>query len=77
MSELAGQRLWRLRKLHQWVDAEIRENAALAGSPGVEILLYYNGDVAYRRLVETRALAMAEATAKRAELEREGWLFHW
>ena len=41
---VSEQRLWRLRKLHQSVDAELRQ---------------------------------AEAAAKRAELERDGWTFHW
>lgn len=69
-----AQRLWRLRKLHQYVDAELKE-----GHPdgGVEVHFFYNGEFAYARRLPTRSLAVAEASAKRLELEREGWMFHW
>ena len=73
MSESAGHRLWRLRKLHQFVDAELREH----DGTGVEVLFFYNGALAYGRQVPTLAEALAEAAGKRAELEREGWMFHW
>jgi hypothetical protein len=62
-----------LRKLHQFVDAELREH----DGAGVEVLFFYNGALAYGRQVPTRAEALAEAAGKRAELEREGWMFHW
>jgi hypothetical protein len=68
----AGQRLWRLRKLHQWVDAELQVEG-----PIVELRFSLNGDVAYERRWATRAEALAEAATKRAELEREGWMPHW
>lgn len=74
MSESTGHRLWRLRKLHQYVDAELCETI---GQDGVEISFYYNGERAYRRRLATRGAALAEAAARRAELEREGWMFHW
>jgi hypothetical protein len=69
----AGQRVWRLRKLHQSVDAELRED----GDGGVELRFLLNGECSYSRRWPTRALAVAEAAEKRAELEREGWMFHW
>jgi hypothetical protein len=69
----AGQRVWRLRKLHQYVDAELRDNA----TSGVDLQFFYNGECAYTRNWPTHALALAEAADKRAELEREGWMFHW
>jgi hypothetical protein len=68
-----SKRLWRLRKLHQYVDAELTETVA----GGVEIRFLYNGELSYRRRWETTALAVEEAARKRAELEREGWSFHW
>ena len=69
-----GQRLWRLRKLHDHVDAELTDRG---GDGSVEVTFFYNGELAYSRRLPTRALAAAEASAKRAELEREGWMFHW
>jgi hypothetical protein len=67
-------RLWRLRKLHQYVDAELR---VLAANAGVELHFYYNGKLSYARWFRHDSEALAEAAVKRAELEREGWMFHW
>ena len=64
--------MWRLRKLHQYVDATLQD----AGD-GVDVQFFYNGECAYRRRWPTRALAIAELAGKRAELEREGWMAHW
>jgi hypothetical protein len=66
-------RIWRLRKRHTFVDAELRPG----GDGGVEVSYFFNGELSYSRRCEDRAQAMAEAAAKRAELEREGWMFHW
>ena len=75
MTDASGRsrRLWRLRKLHQWVDAEIHDHAA----GGVELQFLYAGEVSYRQQWSTHAAALEEAARKRAELEREGWTFHW
>ena len=73
MTGESGHRLWRLRKLHQFVDAELRE----CDGTGVEVLFFYNGELSYGRQVPDLAAALAEAAGKRAELEREGWMFHW
>ena len=70
---MSEQRLWRLRKLHQFVDAEIHE--ARASETEVRFLLI--GNLSYARSCPTRGAALAEAAAKRAELERDGWMFHW
>jgi hypothetical protein len=74
MERDGGLRLWRLRKLHHFVDAELREPGAAGGA---EVQFFYNGEFSYARQLPTRALAVAEASARRAELERDGWLFHW
>ena len=77
---MSEQRLWRLRKLHQSVDAELRQadDADDAGSEaGAEVRFLYNGELSYARACPTRSSALAEAAAKRAELERDGWTFHW
>jgi hypothetical protein len=67
-----GGRVWRLRKLHQSIDATLAD----AGG-GVELQFLLNGEVMYTRRWPTRALALADAASRRAELEREGWMPHW
>jgi hypothetical protein len=74
MDKNRAQRVWRLRKLHDHVDAELIEHGE---DGGVEVRFFYNGELTFARRLPTRALAAAEAGAKRAELEREGWMFHW
>jgi len=66
-------RLWRLRKQTLFIDARIRD----AAENGVEIAFLYNGEISYRRVWPTRGEAIADADAKRSELEREGWMLHW
>jgi hypothetical protein len=66
-------RLWRLRKQNLVVDAQVRDE----GEAGVEIEFHYNGELSYRRRWPTRAAAIADASAKRSELERKGWVPHW
>jgi hypothetical protein len=65
-------RIWRLRKLHQQADARLQDDGQ-----DVEVQFFYNGVLAYARRLPTRALALAEAAEKRAELERDGWTEHW
>jgi hypothetical protein len=43
----------------------------------VEVRFFLNGELSYARRCATRELALETAAAKRAELEREGWMFHW
>ena len=73
MERAGARRLWRLRKLHQFVDAELHEH----DGGEAELQLFLNGAFTYARRWPTRALAIDEARARRADLEREGWLFHW
>ncbi len=54
------------------MDAELCER-----DTGVDVRFFYNGELAYVRQLSTLAEALAEAAGKRAELEREGWMFHW
>ena len=69
----ASRRLWRLRKLHHIVDAEL-----MVRSPdGFELRYAYNGELSSCRVWPTRAQALEDAAARRAELERDGWMFHW
>jgi hypothetical protein len=66
-------RLWRLRKLHQSLDAEVRAD----DREGAVLQLKLNGELTYTRQWPTRAEALADGASRRAELEREGWVFHW
>jgi hypothetical protein len=74
MDRERGRRLWRLRKVHQYLDAEVAEQAA---SNGVLLRFLFNGELSYQRLCATIGAAHEEAAAKRGELERQGWTFHW
>jgi hypothetical protein len=65
-------RIWRLRKLNHAVDAEIR-----AADDGYTVVFLYDGSPTYERRWPTRTEAFAEASAKRTELERSGWMAHW
>jgi hypothetical protein len=67
-------RIWRLRKRNLFVDAELRQ---VTGTNEFELLVYYGGTLTSSRRCASRAEAAAEAQARRAELEREGWTFHW
>jgi hypothetical protein len=69
----ASRRLWRMRRLHHFVDAEL--SATEEGA--IELTYAYNGELTYRRTWPSREQALAEASAKRAQLERDGWMFHW
>lgn len=66
-------RIWRLRKRNLYVDAELRahENGEW------EVLVYYGTTLTWSCRKPTRNEAVDEGRARRAELEREGWTFHW
>jgi hypothetical protein len=67
-------RLWRLRKRNLYVDAELRQ---ADGSDAFDLLVYYGTTLTSSCRCASRADAVAQAKARRAELEREGWTFHW
>jgi hypothetical protein len=67
-------RIWRLRKRNLYVDAELRQ---VDGTDAFEVLVYYGTTLTWSHRCPSRADAVAEARARRAELEREGWTFHW
>jgi hypothetical protein len=70
--DVSALRVWRLRKLHQAVDAELHTIGE-----EFEIRFLFNGEMSYAQRCATRELALEAAAKKRAELEREGWAFHW
>jgi len=64
-------RLWRVRKLHRHIDAEMR------GENAPELRLIYNDRVIYRRQWNSVEEAEADAGLKLADLQRAGWTAHW
>jgi hypothetical protein len=68
------ERLWRVRKDHRSIDAELRFHPE---EFGVEVRFYYHGELVYSRLRPAREQAVAEADAKLEELSRAGWSTHW
>ena len=74
MTSVNDLRIWRLRKRNLYVDAELRQ---VDGTPQFDVLVYYGETLTSSHRCDTRADAVAVAKARRAELEREGWTFHW
>jgi hypothetical protein len=67
-------RIWRLRKRNLYVDAELRH---VPETGEWDVLVYYGTTLTSSRRCATRTEAVGAAKARRAELEREGWTFHW
>ena len=65
-------RLWRLRKLHDQVDAILVDH-----DDGVELQFRLNGVPTNARRFGDRDAARSVAAEKRLELERGGWMAHW
>lgn len=74
MNSTGDLRIWRLRKRNLYVDAELTQ---LPDSEEWLLNIYYGTTLTSSRRCATRADAVAEGRARRAELEREGWTFHW
>ena len=64
-------RVWRVRKLHRHIDAQIRRDSAC------ELQLIYNDRIIYKRIWNTVEEAQADAAVKLADLQRAGWTEHW
>lgn len=67
-------RIWRLRKRHLYVDATLRP---VADTGEWDLEVYYGLTLTSSKRCATRNEAVDEGRARRAELEREGWTFHW
>jgi hypothetical protein len=67
------ERLWRLRKRQQSIDALLRG----ASARGVTLEFVLNGRRVTAREWPTRGQAIKAATERRHELERAGWATHW
>jgi hypothetical protein len=72
----SGEQLWRVRKDHRTVEAQLRAHPESLGG-GLEVQFYYNGDFVYGRRWTTREAALADADDKLSELQQKGWATHW
>jgi hypothetical protein len=67
-------RLWRARKTHAWIDAQLR---AADDPAAYELRFFFDGDLIFSRKWPTREAALAFASAQLRELQRAGWTTHW
>lgn len=73
MDRSSDLRIWRLRKRNLYVDAELRA----CDNGEWEVLVYYGTALTWSVRCPTRSAAVDAGRLRRAELEREGWTFHW
>lgn len=73
-SARTSERLWRVRKDHAWIDAQIRDEGDDAG---FDVMFLYDGECMVTRRYATREIAVAEANRTLGELQRAGWTTHW
>lgn len=74
MKVRAGERLWRVRKHHVWIDAQLHD---AADGAGVDLRFFYDGELIISSRLPTRTDAQAEADRRLRELQRAGWNTHW
>lgn len=67
-----GERIWRARRRHHYIDALVRESDA-----GSVLEFRRNGRSLVTWRFETRDEASAEAMTRLRDLERAGWNTHW
>jgi hypothetical protein len=65
-------RLWRLRRRHDHIDAVLRRRGS-----HWELQFLRNDRVLVTRYYARRDVAYTEASARLAELQRAGWSTHW
>ena len=68
------ERVWRVRRCHTSIDAQIRD---VATPRGTEIHYFYDGALVYCRHWRTRELALTDASQRLRELQLAGWSTHW
>jgi len=71
-SEDLGHRLWRMRRRHDQIDAVLRPTGQ-----GWELTYSRNQRPMLVWRYASRDDAVADADARRRELERAGWTAHW
>ena len=74
MNQTGDLRIWRLRKRNLYVDAELKQVPATGEW---DVLVFYGTTLTASRRCPSRSEAVQFARERRAELEREGWTFHW
>jgi hypothetical protein len=71
-SIVPGERLWRARRRHHYIDALLRDSDA-----GSVLEFRRNGRSLVTWRFATREAASAEAMTRLRDLERAGWNTHW
>jgi hypothetical protein len=69
-----GERVWRIRKNHTWIDVQIRN---CPGADLVEIQFFYDGALMFARRWPSREQALAHAEGQLRDFQRAGWNTHW
>jgi len=70
----APERVWRVRKNHTWIDAQVRQ---VPDSAAVELQFFYDGALVLARRWPSRERALSHAADQLRELQRVGWNTHW
>jgi len=70
----AAERIWRARKTHAWIDAQL---APSADARAFELRFFYDGERVFTRACPTRDAALAFAAQMLRDLQRAGWNTHW
>jgi hypothetical protein len=68
-----AERVWRARKSHGWIDAQLHS----AADATFERQLFYDGDLVFSRRWATRDAALSHASRQLQDLQRAGWATHW
>ena len=69
-----GERVWRARKHHAWIDAQLHPSS---DGTGFELQFFYDGSLVLNRVWPTREDAVAHADRQLRDLQRAGWNSHW
>jgi hypothetical protein len=70
---LDAERIWRARKSHTWIDAQLHPSDDVS----FELRYFYDGELVLSRSWPTRDAALAHASRQLRELQRAGWNTHW
>lgn len=68
-----AERVWRARKNHTWIDAQLRPSAGVS----FELRFFYDGALVSSRVWPTREEAVADADRRLRDLQLAGWNTHW
>jgi hypothetical protein len=77
-STRAAERIWRARKDSRILDARLLvDSGENSTSAGVELQVFYNGELLYGRRWSSREVAIRDANDKLKALQIAGWATHW